>query len=465
MKRDYSVHVYGEQTRRMDIEGKLHQLVFDPKHVKLGIQVGKGKRSYVSPISFTSMCSTVDQDCSKATNQLSSHTHRNTRFNNPKNLRIVLGHACNFRCKYCSQQHAKKAEVTEENIVNFLRLCDEKLDYSQLRLIQFWGGEPLLYWDPIRRFIKEFKARRPEVGFSMVTNGSLITDEVVKDILDVEDFGFILSHDGPGQSLRGIDPLRKGSKTRECLLEIARTKNTGDLYRVYSNQGRNFAVNPVITSASPSLLQLVQWYDENIGMAVPIAECIPMIPIQPGTEQYAPYWKEPRRYEAMITRTFNSLPLERFDNYKLMYDLFVNKLVDPNFSVNRTKALCFTTDPFLLTVDIDGNILPCQTFNKNDTLMDGSSANCGNLRDAPDAHGKREQLTESMPPIHNWDDITRVTSGCDKCPGLSMCMGGCPYISDDAHRVDCTIKYHHFRGLLKVFLSKLLQRKITGLRS
>ena len=454
----------GEKTWSTRPDGSITQLMFDPLKVKLyTLNSSAGLRLVDLKVNLLG----VDPDCSKLRNQVSQHTHENTRFNNPRNLRIVLGHACNFRCKYCSQEHAVKATLSPAMVGDFIRLCDCKLDYSQLKLIQFWGGEPLLYWPAIQLLMEEFKARIPGVGFSMVTNGSLMTREITDDILAEEEFGFILSHDGPGQYLRGTDPLREGSTTRPLLLELAKAKCYGDLYKRNSNDGRNFSVNPVITSAVAeditALVKLVDWYDETFGIAVPIAESIPMIPIQPGSEEYAPFQNNMALYEEMLLYTFKQLPIERFDNYRLLYELFATKLMMPDFEVNPTKALCFTTDPFMLTIDIDGNILPCQTFNRDSVLMDGSKACTNNLRFKFSGQPPKTEIAHRLPTIHNWAHPDRAEDKCRQCPVVSFCMGGCPYLTGEAHRIDCMVKKHHFGGLLKVFMSKILQRKISDL--
>ena len=457
--------VQGDRTTNIQPDGSITQLMFDPIRVKFCTVNSSDEEK---PVDIQIPLLGIDQDCSKLRNQVSQHTHENTRFNNPRNLRIVLGHACNFRCKYCSQTHAEKSSVSPTDVFAFVNLCDRTLDYSQLKLIQFWGGEPLLYWPAIKLLMREFKARIPGVGFSMVTNGSLLTREITDDILAEEEFGFILSHDGPGQHLRGIDPLRRDSRTRPLLLELATAKCQNDVYRRTSNSGRNFAVNPVITSAVvkdvASLLDLVDWYDTVFGRAIPIAESIPMIPIQAGTEQYAPCWGNLDLYEEMLVYTFQQIPIERFDNYRLLYELFATKLMMPEFEVNPTKALCFTTDPFMLTIDIDGNILPCQTFSKDSILMDGSKACTNNLHKRFSGQPPKSKIVDSLPTIHNWAHLDRAGNNCRKCPVVSFCMGGCPYLTGDAHRIDCEVKKHHFHALLRIFASRILMRKVTSIK-
>lgn len=387
----------------------------------------------------------VDTECSKVRNQILSHRHKNTRFRTPRSLRLVLGHSCNFRCKYCQQGHIPLEKITIEDINRFMLKIEQYLDVSQLEVVQFWGGEPLLYWSAIQHFIHKFRVVRPSVGFSIVTNGSLMTHGIADDILNADGFGVILSHDGQGQFLRGRDPMTEGTQSREALLRLATAGWSKD--RKYSSQGRNFAVNPVITSAVGSLKRLVCYYDEMFGFEVPIAESIPVIPTNEASLPYVCFGDDLTKYTQMLFNDVQEIGLHRFDNYRLQYEILLEKLCSENFKVNPCKALCFTTDPYLLSLDMDGFILPCQTFTRDEVLMNGDAANCGNITDF--------KLT--MPEVHGY---SARGGKCQNCPVLSLCMGGCPYLVGKAHDVDCRVKYHHFMGLLLVYVSMLFGRKV-----
>lgn len=400
----------------------------------------------------------IDMECSKVRNQTSKHTHKNVRFKNPTNLRIFLGGYCNFRCKYCSQEHTEKELITPDKLKDFMKSLDAHLDMSSLNLVQFWGGEPLMYWDAICYLMDAFMERLPRIGFSMVTNGSRMNETIAKRILSMDNFGLILSHDGPGQHLRTIseatDALRN-KRLKSLFLTIAKEKCAHGDKRTFANEGRNFAVNPVLTVANNNLPELVAWYDETFGVEVPIAECIPLIPTSTEMMALTPfdigdvYFSEgvllysAAKYARMIYNTFTTMPLERFDNYNLQYKLFLAKVLSPDFQVNSTKASCFTTDPYVLTLDIDGNILPCQTYHNR---------RCGNINVPVKKSDERilDGLVE-LPVLNNW----KKRSECHNCPALPFCMGGCPYLSEDAHEIDCKIKLTHYHGLVCVYLDKI----------
>jgi uncharacterized protein len=127
-----------------------------------------------------------------------------------RRLKISLGLKCNYSCEYCVQRfvpHENENPVskTESFLDKIYKNFDFGLDGFGKR-IEFWGGEPLLYWDTILPIAKSLKENFSKITFSIITNGSLLTKEKI-DILDELGFCISISHDGPGQSVRGPDPL------------------------------------------------------------------------------------------------------------------------------------------------------------------------------------------------------------------------------------------------------------------
>lgn len=386
----------------------------------------------------------VDTTCSKFRNQVLQHHHKNTKFKDPRNIRILLGHACNFRCKYCQQKHAKKEYITEDQIKKLQNNILNNLDLSKLETVQYWGGEPLLYWEEIKKFYYFFKKYSPQTGTCIITNGSLMNQEICDFICSDDNFSIILSHDGPGQHLRGLDPLDKNSKTLKYFLKLSKIKNK-DPYFI-NNYDQNFAVNPVLSKEIKDLKTLIHYYDNIFENKVAIAESIPIIPTDPNSSKYA--FDELDKYSEMIFQNLKEIGMVRFNNFKTQFDLFISKLQTDNFKISPTKAHCFTTDPRMLVFDINGNILPCQTFQADEFLENGNSCNCGNINNMNNIH---------MPHVYGVGDKIK----CRNCLVASFCMGGCPYlINNKTHNVDCKFKYAHYYGLFKYFLYFLLGKEI-----
>lgn len=101
-----------------------------------------------------------------------------------KKLVIKLGSNCNLSCKYC---HCTKSTYEyNEDIIDYIK--DNKFNK-----IVFSGGEPLLYFDVIKKIVE--KLDNKENVYSFVTNGFLFDDEKIR-FFNENNFGMCLSYDG-----------------------------------------------------------------------------------------------------------------------------------------------------------------------------------------------------------------------------------------------------------------------------
>jgi len=85
---------------------------------------------------------------------------------------------CNFNCSYCYEENRKPIYMsieTEKNIIKFITKHDR---VKNLR-ITWYGGEPLLGFDSIKRLLKEFKKINTAklTSHTMTTNGYLLDEE------------------------------------------------------------------------------------------------------------------------------------------------------------------------------------------------------------------------------------------------------------------------------------------------
>ena len=69
-------------------------------------------------------------------------------------------------------------QAESKDIENFMKLFDE-LEFSEqtgLR-VEFWGGEPLVYWKTLKPLAEELRNKYPNAIFGLITNGSLLDTE------------------------------------------------------------------------------------------------------------------------------------------------------------------------------------------------------------------------------------------------------------------------------------------------
>ena len=60
---------------------------------------------------------------------------------------------------------------------------------------------------------EQLHKKYPEAKFSVITNGSLINQEII-DFIQKYNFSVSISHDGIGQKTRGPDPLEDTDKKK-----------------------------------------------------------------------------------------------------------------------------------------------------------------------------------------------------------------------------------------------------------
>jgi uncharacterized protein len=122
-----------------------------------------------------------------------------------ESITLQLTQNCNFRCEYCiygqgsllNRGHSlkKMSFVTAKKAVDFLR--EHSRDTERLS-IGFYGGEPLLEFDLLKRIVKYAKEvfYGKSLGFTITTNASLINKEKI-DFLASNSIAMLISIDGP----------------------------------------------------------------------------------------------------------------------------------------------------------------------------------------------------------------------------------------------------------------------------
>lgn len=125
---------------------------------------------------------------------------------NVRMMALQLTQNCNFRCKYCAYSgSAGDKQRTHSNTTMSLETAKKAIDFlfehskaSPKVVLGFYGGEPLLEFKTIKEcvsYAKElFKGRN--LRFSITTNASLLTNEVVEFFID-NNFDILISLDGP----------------------------------------------------------------------------------------------------------------------------------------------------------------------------------------------------------------------------------------------------------------------------
>lgn len=112
---------------------------------------------------------------------------------------FVVTNACNLRCSYCQAQASDnngKGQMSVEIARKAVDLAMQSPNYNLT--FEFQGGEPLLNFKAIREIIiytEKVKANK-QVSFTIVSNLSLLTDEILSFFID-HNVSISTSLDGP----------------------------------------------------------------------------------------------------------------------------------------------------------------------------------------------------------------------------------------------------------------------------
>ena len=120
-----------------------------------------------------------------------------------KALCLHVAHTCNLNCSYCfasqGKYHGDRALMSYEVGKRALDFLMENSGSRTNLEADFFGGEPLMNWDVVKRLVKYARSVEKERGknfrFTLTTNGMLFDDEVI-EFCNREMSNVVLSLDG-----------------------------------------------------------------------------------------------------------------------------------------------------------------------------------------------------------------------------------------------------------------------------
>ena len=120
-----------------------------------------------------------------------------------KALCLHIAHTCNLNCSYCfasqGKYHGDRALMSFEVGKRALDFLVENSGTRRNLEVDFFGGEPLMNFDVVKRLVEYARSIEKEKGknfrFTLTTNGVLVDDDVI-DFADKDMSNVVLSLDG-----------------------------------------------------------------------------------------------------------------------------------------------------------------------------------------------------------------------------------------------------------------------------
>ena len=112
-------------------------------------------------------------------NSVSALVRAYTKKTGNRGFTILPTYGCNARCIYCYEEGMKQVSMTPETVEQTIRFIIETHIGNTVKLTWF-GGEPLLRPDIIDRICEGMREAGIDYYSTMITNGSLITEEIIR---------------------------------------------------------------------------------------------------------------------------------------------------------------------------------------------------------------------------------------------------------------------------------------------
>jgi uncharacterized protein len=330
----------------------------------------------------------------------------------PKKLKISLGLSCNYECEYCSQRFVPRADETNPGEVESFVTGLDGWVKEEPDQIEFWGGEPFVYIKTLRPLAERLRVKYPNAAFQIITNGSLLTPEI-NEWLDNMGFQVGLSHDGPGQWVRGPDPLEDADKRAAIL----------DLWQRLGPKSR-MSFNAMLNRNNASRAEIQKFFVELTGD--------PFVPIGEGSfvdaydEGGVTNSLKPDEFAAFRNLAFAEIRTGQATNFSAVRDRmmsFINSI-----RVGRRSEIlgqkCGMDQPDNIAVDLRGNVLTCQNVSAASVAPNGQEHKIGHVSDMANV-----KLNTST----HWSKRDE----CPSCPVLQICKGSCMFLEGDLWETSC----------------------------
>lgn len=311
-----------------------------------------------------------------------------------RNMMILPNNICNFKCTYCYSAEGRSGKTIDlDKLKSAIRyfLDPDRAPGERLTISVLGGGEPLLSWHvvkPALDFAYELAGQRHQkLPVSIVTNGSILTDEIV-EYFKLHEISLSVSFD----ILPEIQNMQRGHYDT-----VVNNINH------FTDSGIALAFNTVITL-------------ENVGRMEEMLRAM---------AEYTPKVKKVS-FKSLISNSYFKDAEERGKYYRDFVDNFFNALdlakelgiwlTSPYFN----NALCLSDRfcPGKFVVTSDGDISMCHCVgSRKDRLYDDFIF--GQITSENDVSVDDDKLNRILSYDHNRNER------CKDCIAHWHCAGGC----------------------------------------
>lgn len=334
---------------------------------------------------------------------------------------------CNFNCIYCQYAKSSLVERTHSHEQMPLSIAQKAVDFlynhsknANVINIGFYGGEPLLNFDLIKKTVeysnKRFETKKTK--YNVTTNGSLLTDDIINFLIDY-DFSLLISLDGPEDVQNRHRRYRHNLKDTygNVINNINKIKEISDSY--FQSKVR---FNPVIMPDENSE-KVIDFFN---SINVPLEKCNLSLANLSGVDYY---------YQLCYEQKNSSEIVKDYFYKKQNSDLYIRfKSKTPFSKISHHNGPCV---PMLsrFFVNCYGDIFCCEK------IIESTSAKLGNVTDE----------TVDLNKIESLLNIGRLTQNqCKKCYAIRLCsLCAISCFDPENHTLSSNQKLEHCKRMKK----------------
>ncbi|NSW89829.1 MAG: radical SAM protein [Firmicutes bacterium] len=357
------------------------------------------------------------------------------RFSDYKRIGLTIAPTmdCNFSCIYCYESDKKKCEYMSREVEDkIIKYVDENLEpYGALKVTWF-GGEPLLAVDTIYRlsdaFMEITEKKKSRYYATILTNGYLLTPEVVTNLKKYGVDGAQVTLDGPPEYHDRVRCLKNGEGTFDRIVDNIKKMDYNFMISVLTNIGKDNV------EMFPTFLDILEERGIRNRIVLSIA------PLQP------------REY---LCRQVNNAvfdPEEFSKVYVRLVEMLVDRRVGTDVVPKSYESQCASISQMGMLIGPDGCLYKCWDV-------------IGNYSECVGRIGQKVKLLDGSYRWLAWDVFKNEE--CRNCSVLPLCMGGCPrkiLVKDNIlnRQNHCSHLKYNMPELLKILYKQYKDVKKTG---
>ncbi len=313
--------------------------------------------------------------------------------NRTLSVKVVMSLDCNLACRYCFEGNRKgKYYMSRETADELIEFVKKRRGLEEIHLV-FYGGEPLLSKELIIYIAKKVKAlakiRRLRFGFSLQTNGTLLTKAVAKQLRPLGLQTAFITVDGPKECHDQSRPYKVGAGSFDRIMG-----NVRDVCKVIDVQ-----ISGNFTKDNYQRFPLLADFLIENGLGPGLVSSLRFFPVASESPEYCP-------------PEFNDGCSSVNEPWFSGASLFLREeILQRRYSGERiAPGVCMMEHRKNILVNYNGDIYKCPG------LIGRKEFSVGNLRDGIADYRASHHLD-------NWKN-----DECLGCAYLPLCFGGCRHM-------------------------------------